>query len=284
MVGSGRNARGAFALVLAGALLGLAGCASGQVAPPIGLEVELVQQRSDVADRTAQVRLVNGSDVDLVVTRLELRDEWFAGPAVRERRSTVAAGRTVDLRVDLPVSACVGEPGQADRVSEVWLALEGIGEVVVEAGDPLDFLAPLHARECLAQDAAAIAEIGVVGFDPAPAGAPGTLRIGVTPEAVGGEFELLELRTTNLLRFDLAASAPWALAMSISGQGPPTEIEVPLVPGRCDPHAVMEDKRGTVFGLLIRIGAQEGVIELAAPAEVKAAMLAWVADWCGFSR
>lgn len=55
------------------------------------------------------------------------------------------------------------------------------------------------------------------------------------------------------------------------------------MPQRCDPHVVQEDKRGTIFTLEVA-EPREGTIELAMPVELKARVLTWVADWCGFGR
>lgn len=60
------------------------------------------------------------------------------------------------------------------------------------------------------------------------------------------------------------------------------EVEVPLVPLRCDPHAVMEDKRGTVFNLGVQVDGAVGVVEVAASERLRGDILRWVSDWCGF--
>ena len=63
---------------------------------------------------------------------------------------------------------------------------------------------------------------------------------------------------------------------------PPPWCAVPIVPLRCDPHAVMEDKRGTVFDVRVEVDGASGVIEVAAPEAMRGEILRWVADWCGF--
>ena len=42
---------------------------------------------------------------------------------------------------------------------------------------------------------------------------------------------------------------------------------MPLVPFRCDPHAVQEDKRGTIFDVRVEVDGEPGEIELAAAEE-----------------
>jgi hypothetical protein len=59
-------------------------------------------------------------------------------------------------------------------------------------------------------------------------------------------------------------------------------VELPILPARCDAHAVQEDKRGTVFRLLVEVGARPGSFDLAATPEMRGEILGWIAEWCGF--
>ncbi len=248
---------------------------------PAGVEVELFQLRSDVAERGAQVRVINGSDEDLVITSLTFSDDWFAGDAVRDRTSTVAAGRTVDLRFALPESACEDEPDAASRTSRVAFELEGGGTAEVEVADPLGFTTLIHEKECLRHDLARVATLEWAQFTPSAAPLPAELRLAITPAGGDESAELVEIQTTNLLQFaDLPTAFP--LAMTVTGTDAATELAVPIVPLRCDPHAVMEDKRGTVFNIEVAVDGTQGAVEVAAPEAMRGAILRWVSDWCGF--
>ncbi len=276
-----RNARVGIAL----AALLVAGCAETAVPAesplPAGIALEIIQQRSDVADRAVQIRVVNGSAVDLVVTRVELLDARFAAPQPRDRISPVPAGRAVDLRVGLPDAVC-GDEHDAAGGPQVRLELADIGTVTAPAADVLDVLGPIHARECFAARVSAIAVVEVVGFTPSAPGEPATMTVGVQPVGGDGTLELVELRETNLLRMPGSAGTAHALGVVVRGDGAPFELAVPLLPTRCDPHAVQEDKRGTVFGLGVRLDGVDGVIELASPPALRADILDWVAAWCEF--
>jgi len=68
--------------------------------------VELIQLRSDVVDRAAQVRVVNAGEGDLVIRELEIVDPRFETPILREKRARVPSGRTLDMRITLPPVAC----------------------------------------------------------------------------------------------------------------------------------------------------------------------------------
>jgi len=248
---------------------------------PDGVELELFQLRSDVAERGAQVRIVNGSDDDLVVTRVVFDDDWFEGEGVRERTSTVAAGRTVDLRIALPQSACEDEPEAAARTSLVTLELENGSTATVDVADPLGFTTLIHEKECLRHDLARVATLEWMSFTASTAPMPAELRLSVTPSGGSGVAELGEVQTTNLLVF-AEGSAALPLALLVNASGAPTEVPVPIVPLRCDAHAVMEDKRGTVFNVAVEVDGAAGVVEVAASETMRGAILRWVADWCGF--
>ncbi len=89
------------------------------------------------------------------------------------------------------------------------------------------------------------------------------------------------MQTTNLLQFTDQPTA-FPLALSVSGADAASEVSLPLLPLRCDPHAVMEDKRGTVFDVGVEIDGAAGVVEIAASEAMRGEILRWVADWCGF--
>ena len=248
---------------------------------PAGVQVELFQLRSDVAERGAQVRVINDSDTDLVVTSLTFADDWFAGEAVRDRVSTVPAGRTVDLRFALPESACEDEPDAASRTSRVTLQLEGGGSATVDVADPLGFTTLIHEKECLRHDLARVATLEWTEFTPSAAPLPAELELSITPAGDSEAAELVEVQTTNLVQF-ADQPTPFALALPVEGTDAASAVSVPLIPLRCDPHAVMEDKRGTVFNVLVEVDGASGVVEVAAPEAMRGEILRWVADWCGF--
>ncbi|NLP83497.1 hypothetical protein HF576_06550 [Microbacterium sp. CFH 90308] len=290
------------AVLLAGALL-LAGCAVGPtgtsgargrgspeattsgVAPtlPAGVTVELVQLRADVAPRQAQVHVTNGSNQTLTIGDVRVEDPRFDGPATRVvagRTSTVPAGRSVDVRVQLPAVDCSapeeGEP-------EVMLELVGEGEVTASATDPLGFVAPLHERECREERLTDAAALAFTGFQESAPGEAAVLELTVTPTGKG-EATVAGVQATNLLDFGPASvDGAYPLDLPIAAIGTePIVVKLPLVPFRCDPHAVQEDKRGTIFDVRVVVDGEPGEIELFVGDELRGRILSWVAAWCGF--
>ncbi|GAB3603523.1 hypothetical protein [Microbacterium aureliae] len=284
------------ALVLAAAPL--AGC-DGAASPaasddaPLGerVQVTLVQLRGDVAARQAQVQVVNVSETPVTVGDVAVVDQRFDREAVRViagGSSEVAPGGRVDVRVHLPQVDCTAPHDGEPRV-RLALAVGGRSEVVtVPAGDPLGFVAPLHERECRAMRVFEAAELSFAGFDAAAPGDAAALRLRIAPVAAapGAPAVTIEdVQPTNLLEF--AGEAPGA-AHPIGVRATPgaasVEIVLPIVPSRCDPHAVQEDKRGTIFDVRVVVDGDPGEIELFVGETLRGRILSWVADWCGFGR
>ncbi|WP_341996034.1 hypothetical protein MRBLWH7_003093 [Microbacterium sp. LWH7-1.2] len=275
------------------ALLALTGCASAapEVPEPVatlpaGVAVELQQLRSDVAGRQAQVHLVNEGDAPLTVGAVRVEDDRFDGAAVRviaDRVSTVSPGGSVDIRVQLPPVDCTApDDGEAHIVLEVTRD-SAATEVAASAPDPLGFIAELHARECLLERVTDAASLTFTGFEPSAPGAPAALELTVSPTG-DGAVTIAGIGRTNLIDFAGAASEevrPLGIEVA-EGDAEPIVVQIPIVPLRCDPHAVQEDKRGTIFDLVVELEGESGEVELFVGEEMRGRILTWVAAWCGF--
>ncbi|WP_431797936.1 hypothetical protein [Microbacterium kunmingense] len=275
----------------AGAGAGVPGepASRGSTALPDGVTVEIVQLRADVALRQAQVHVINGGDIDLQIGEVAVDDPRFTAPATRVldgRTSTLPAGGEVDIRVQLPEAACSATMAAAAQPTvELAFLADGVeGTARVAAADPLGFLAPLHERECRAAALAEAATLAFTGFTPAPPGQPATLQLTVTPTG-RGEATVVAVQTTNLLDFGPATvdgAFPLDLPV-VPGDTEPTVVDIPLLPSRCDPHAVQEDKRGTIFDVRLSLDGEPGEIELFVGDALRGDILTWVSSWCGFA-
>lgn len=295
-----RSAR-AYGLALAvGVAVALTGCAdvgpprterrsaaesvAGSHPPGPRLSASLVQQRSDVAERQVQVRVRNDGDAPITIGAVEVADARFDGVATRvvERTTTLDPGERVDVRAQLPRLDCAAPEEAVPTVTVEVEADGGPREVTVEATDPLGFVAPLHARECFGERLSEVAEVSLAEFRPSPPGQAATLVLEVTSTGAG-TARLEAVDSTTLLTYDTSgAAAPHPLGIDVTADSLPTRLEVPLVPQRCDPHVVQEDKRGTVFTVDATVDGDVGEFDLAAPPEMKADILTWAAAWCGF--
>ncbi len=273
-------------LVLVAALSGCAVEPGPAPTLPAGVTVELQQLRADVAARQAEVRVTNGSDAPLTIGEVRVEDPRFSGPSTRviaDRVSTVPAGSSVDIRVQLAPVDC-DAPGDASaRVVLELVGDSGSAEVEASAPDPVGFLAPLHVRECVQKRVTDAAAVAFTGFMPSSPGEPAALELTVTPTGAAA-VTVVGLERTNLIDFTGPGDDElYALDVEVAaGDTAPTVVEVPIVPFRCDPHAVQEDKRGTVFDVRVALDGEPGEFELFVGDDLRGRILTWVGQWCGF--
>ena len=272
------------------AALLLSGCAS--VAPPApsapslpeGIQATIIQQRADVAVRELQVRIRNDRDEAITIGDVSLADDRFEGTASRvvDRESSLAAGASVDVRVALPPMNCAAEHG---GISTVTLNLVLAREAVIASApvdDALNVLPGIHERECLGEALATVAVIEPIEFVPSLPGETARIRLQVTPTG-DGHAEIRGIQSTPLLTFDAQnPSTEYPIDLEIAPDSEHTVLEIPLVPQRCDPHVVQEDKVGTVLTFDVEVGEVTGLITIPTPPEMKSEILTWVAQWCEF--
>jgi len=276
--------------LLAAALLVLPGCAAGDsTALPPGVSVSVQQSRADVGIRRLQVAVHNDSPDPLRITGLALESAQLAEAAVWAKDSTtVAAGRTVNLPVSLPEPRCGDEPSAPVALLEFELSDGSTGSARLVADDPSGRMPRLAAEDCLARDVAGLAsitaatlprvesigDVTVARLDLSidPTGAPGALLI----EEAGGSV-LLSLADPA----DGARVTTRGLGLRVDGRDAASVVTLTLVPARCDPHAIAEDKRGTVFGLRVAVeGGAAGTYSVAASDDVKLALYDFVRTAC----
>ena len=124
----------------------------------------------------------------------------------------------------------------------------------------------------------------IASFEPSPAGVPADLALLIEPTGAGGAT-ISAIQTTNLLAFTTATGGRFPIDLTLSpGETTPTTVHLPLVPLRCDPHAVQEDKRGTVFNVEVVLDGEPGLVQVAATEDMRGRILTWVANWCGFGE
>lgn len=251
---------------------------------PAGVTVALLQLRSDVAARQAQVEIHNGGTEPIQIGEIAVTDPRFAAPATRiiDKTSTVLPGGTVNIRIQLPEMSCDAAEGE----STVELTVIGDDSTSVRTAplpDRLAFVPPLHERECRAQALGEAAEVRFASFTPSPPGEPADLALEIAPTGEG-TVRIAAIQSTNLLTYPGGpARFPIDLALA-PGDTAATTVALPLVPQRCDPHAVLEDKRGTVFNLEIELDGEPGLVQIAADEDMRGRILTWVAQWCQFGK
>jgi hypothetical protein len=274
----------ALAAMAAGALACglLAGCAPAAPTLPAEVTVMVYQPRTDITLDRLAIQVRNGGDAPLVVVGARLQSPDFVADTVWPNDSaTVPAGLALDLRAPLPDVHCDAETRPVAVLEFVIGGQTGRAEVAIE--DPFELLPRLHREACLADEIAVIATLtprevilpdgvapAILVIDVKPTGAPGT----VTIDQVGG---------TTLLKptADGQASDLIDLGISIDADGP-REVRIAFVPNRCDPHALLEDKVGTIIPLYVSTATSSAQRWLMPVADAQRAdFYAFFAAYCG---
>lgn len=285
-------------LWLSGLVLALAasGCGIGGNPPaapeplPEGITLTTYQTRSDVARRRIEVAVTNGATSALTITRMTFSAPQFAGPAEWKKDSTtIGPGVTANLPVLLPDTVCDADVAPPTVEFDYRFADGNAGTASGQAEDVFDQLGPLAAADCFDErvsqqvtvEATTEPRVDVVGgrlvahldVDVTPTAQIGTVMF----ESAQGStlLAMADPRTAEILPF-----RPLGVTVDASTVKPGFTLE--LVPNRCDPHAIAEDKRGTIFLLSVTLDdTSSGNVFVASAPEVKSALYAYVKDACG---
>ena len=275
-------------VALAAALAALSGCApTASTEAPEGVRISVYQPRPDVPKNRMAIQVHNDGDVPVTVTSAELHTSFFTDDVVwgPGRTATVAPGYAVDLRVDLPTDADCSDVAPLLTATFGWTIGDLSGIATVEPDDPFHLLDLLHDAACLIVDVDAVATLTAVSLDaPAAQPAPAELVISVEPTGADGTVTLDSIHSTTLLNPagpDGIGVAEVELGIAIDKSGPP-EVRIPIVPNRCDAHALAEDKIGTRMPLYVTApDGSSGRFVLAATDELRMQMYAFYSSYCG---
>jgi len=257
-------------------------------AAPPGVSVSMYQTRTDVAPRRLELAIQNGTDDPLRITGARLLSSQFAAAAEWQKASTtIPPGATVDLPVQLPDPDCtIDDP--VHTVEFDYESDDGMsGTARVIADDRLDRMPALRLEDCLQQSVTAVVEL-TISDPPRRVQLLGHPVIEVDLRAVptGGEGSVIldQLASTTLLTpIDPATGLPAptaALGVTIAAGDAPSVVTLLLAPGRCDPHAIAEDKRGTIMPIDVRVGQATGRLSVPSSDAVRGALYALVTELC----
>lgn len=279
---------------------------AGPAAGPLTAQIN--QFRDNYSKQIIEIQLTNTTAVPMTVIAAGLRSpqfesgiNWSSAAAGTE----LPPGQTKSLPARLPPASCrsLAQPGQAQAgqpspdgssaqsaVVEVRVAAAG-GEpartVTAPATDPFGVLDRNNAELCTAQAAAAVADFRLgPGLAVSADGRSAVLTLVVTPRnqtgtagPAGAGLTLDSIGGTTLVEED--PSARWPVGLRVSSTGPAYEIRLGIRPARCDPHAVAEDKVGTLFPVRITVAGRQGILKVGASTQLKGRVQDFVTSACG---
>ncbi|HEV7742818.1 MAG TPA: hypothetical protein VGO65_10395 [Pseudolysinimonas sp.] len=255
--------------------------------PPKGVTISVYQPRPDIPKNRIAIEVHNDGKLPVTITSASLHSNFFAddfiwGPG---RTATIAPGYAVDLRVDIPEVAACDEDTAENGVAFFWKVGDETGNSLVEPDDGFHMLDRVHDEACLVVHVEKIATLTAVSLTaPAQEPAPAELLISVEPTGEPGTVTIDKISSTTLLNPagpDGIGVNQLPLGIAIGAEGPPG-IRVPIVPNRCDPHALAEDKIGTRMPLYVTLpDGSTGRLVLAASDQLRTQMYQFFSDFCG---
>ncbi|WP_444664477.1 hypothetical protein ACT17Q_02340 [Cellulomonas sp. CW35] len=206
-----------------------------------GIAVSVAQARLDRERRVVQVRVANGSAVDVTVVEARLTTPGAAGVAISTRGRAVRSGVDRDLSVALGAPRCDGAAAAAGGTTAVELDLvDDDGRTGAWRGtpdDPNGVLARIHREDCAAAAVASGARLSldphVTVGDPGGGGRlTGSVTLRLEPVPGGPRVEVVRVDGTTLLT-PLGGAASWPLALdSAAGSA---EVTLTFEPARRGP-------------------------------------------------
>jgi hypothetical protein len=289
------------AAALAAVIPALAACTSGpqkspEPAQPVPVTVEVNQSRDQYGKQAIQLLLTNVSDGPLNVAAARLTTPLFERDILWKPAGgglELPPNQPKSLPARLPAPVCRNQSGAEQPVAHVKYSGPGdagLREAAPAAVDPFGVLERNNTELCLAADAAAVASIVLDRrLEIAPDGRTAVVRLVITPKKTGGAgiaegipMTIGSIDGTTLIA--AASDAPWPRDVRIVQGTGRAELTLRIRPARCDPHAVAEDKVGTLLPLHVSVGGRQGLLKIAASAALRAQIYDFVAAACAPDR
>lgn len=265
----------------------LGGCSAPVAALPDGISVSVRQTRFDGPLRQVQLVVANASGDSFDVVSADLRSTRFESTVSFDRPQTVPDGSFRDLPVKLPEATCA-EGSPSDEIVLNFVTADGLAGSAVLPIDDVAILEAISTEDCVI---AAVADVVMITPPETAewmpgAHAPVTLDFAALPTGSAGRVTVLSVGATTLFahvdeRGERIVATP--VDLTFDAESPATGIPIRLEPSRCDPHAIAEDKKGTLLPFAIEVGSATGTIEIAVDAAVRASLYDYVADWCAMA-
>ncbi|MDQ4051167.1 MAG: hypothetical protein M3237_00505 [Actinomycetota bacterium] len=233
--------------------------------PPSGrLIADMRQSSIDVSLGRMQVWIDNDTTHDVTPTRITYRDPRLGRPLLGDNLRTNPAQSERGYPLYLPERPpCPESPGRAESGT---LEIRYAGRVDrVPVTDPTDVVGRFLQVRCQELALAEVADIrwsDEVPDDGSGKGAVGTLTLLIRPTgAAGHELVINRVSGSHLLNSPEGPDA-WAPDLRVAGDDPPSRLELPMKPSRCDGHAFLEGGNATAFRVAFTLDGEPGEILL----------------------
>ncbi|MBN9129273.1 MAG: hypothetical protein J0I04_06425 [Paenarthrobacter ureafaciens] len=248
--------------------------------------MDINQSRDQYGKHAILIQLTNTSSSAIVVSSVDLRSGLFQQDITWSPVNgalELPPNQPKSLPASLPEPRCrnntVGPPTATVQFAG---STNEQRQISTEGSDPFGVLQRNADELCLAKDAAGVASIVLdPELDVAPDGRTAVVRLVITPAKARAQNQTLVIESiggTTLLAEQ--PSDPWSRDVKITAAADAHVLSLRIRPARCDPHAVAEDKVGTLIPVNVAIGERHGALKVAAPAELRGRIHDFVTAAC----
>lgn len=269
--------------------------------------VAMNQFRDNYSKQIVEIQLTNTTSAALTVEAADVTTALFAGAigwTAPGGGTELPPGQAKSLPAPLPAAACpaAGEAsgnagteatgsasGSEAKAGEATLRLRdttgAVSLVTVAVTDTFGVLTRNNDEQCVAQAANAVAGFRFApDLRPTADGRAAVVDLVITPRHAGDSTSKQTLTIdgvggTTLLAED--AAAPWPHGLEITADQPERVVPLALRPARCDPHAVAEDKVGTLIPLHVTVAGRAGTLKIDAGMALRGRIYDFVTAACG---
>ena len=262
------------------------------MAAPGGVSVSVLQYRSDYTNRSIEIKVTNAGDRPVLVSRAALSSTAFTGDTAwtsrdRADETSIDPGTSTDLPAVLTASACPGrEPFRSTARLDLRRADGTLGRTAaLPVQDPFGSILQVHREDCRRAAALAVADLALL--EPMRTERRGRALVGLldlrmTPTGHPGTLTLESIGPTTLL--SPPKGDTWTIGRQVDAASGPQTVTLELRAARCDPHAIAEDKLGTVMSLKLQVdGGESGIVTVAADPRLRQQLQTFVHDACARS-
>lgn len=229
---------------------GLAACGDDIERKPLpsGIVMHVDQTRLERTTRQVFIRVENNTKRDLTITAFRLTSPRFK-QVTWEGKDVMEPGQETDLEFTMPPGRCGDDLDASVRLT-YRIGDSGERESVGKADDPYHQIGLMLDRDCAKRTLAEAAdlEVGTPTID--GSGPTSVLRVPITLTPTGNRDDVRFGGFESTPLFRQADDSPVGVDIPIS-PNQPTQIEMSVVPARCDAHALADDKVGRLFGMRV---------------------------------
>lgn len=252
----------------------------------VSATAEVYRTRSDPARGGVQLSVTNSGATPLTVLHAVLDSPALAEAIERGRTTVIPAGATRDLALLLPSPRCDGGPTLPEAVLTVALASGATAELRLPTTDRIGQWVDWHERACFAEAAAQQVDLEVRRAPALDDPTTGTIGAELVATARVAGVRLVAIADTVLFGLRAGPADTGRVSTRVLDRAltaaETTVVPIWLAAARCDPHAVAEDKQGTLFTVHLDLGGETGTTTVIAADDTRAAFYDAIAETCGF--